>query len=213
MHVSAEVGCQIRLGYLPHSSQTCLPLGHCNQLVLVQLQIFGNYYHPQCSCNKVIFSQPSFILSMGGVCPSTCLEIPQADTTLGRHPLGRHPLGSHLPVRHPPGQISPADTPWKDTPPDGYCSARFASYWNAFLFRCMICVQSYIMLILYYHLGTLWDRRFKREQVSEGSGTCSIFESECWYHLHFKRSTTTHAKNWEINGWIGKNKNNYPFAR
>ena len=55
---------------------------------------------------------------------------------------------------HPPGQTSPrADTPsWVDTPPaqtfpwadipladtslaDGYCSWRYASYWNAFLYK------------------------------------------------------------------------------
>ena len=78
---------------------------------------------------------------------------------LGRHPPGRHPLP---PGRHPWADTSPhhADTPWADTtplrentplwadtpsphqtdtpppannPPDGYCSGRYASYWDAFL--------------------------------------------------------------------------------
>ena len=31
--------------------------------------------------------------------------------------------------RHPPGQTPP--------PPDGHCSGRYASYWNAFLFQNM----------------------------------------------------------------------------
>ena len=42
-------------------------------------------------------------------------EAPRADT-----PPGRHPPGKHLPSRHPP-------------PRDGYCSGRYAFYWNAFL--------------------------------------------------------------------------------
>ena len=76
-----------------------------------------------------------------------------ADTSLGRHPQGRHPQGRHpqtgTPLgRHPPGRHSLADTPRADTPSlgkppgqtppspqiDGYCSGRYASYWNAFLF-------------------------------------------------------------------------------
>ena len=71
----------------------------------------------------------------------------QADTLLGRHPTTTqtHPLSS----RHPPArQTTPPGRhpPWVDTPPharqtpprhpprDGYCSGRYASYWNAFLF-------------------------------------------------------------------------------
>ena len=58
------------------------------------------------------------------VCIPACTG---ADTPLGRHPSwadtlprqtphpGRHPLGRH-------------------TPPDGHCSGRYASYWNAFLY-------------------------------------------------------------------------------
>ena len=46
------------------------------------------------------------------------------DAPPGKHPPGRHPQD---PGRH---------TPRADTPPpaDGYCSGRYASYWNAFLF-------------------------------------------------------------------------------
>ena len=42
---------------------------------------------------------------------------PWADTPW-ETPPGRHPLG-----RHPP-------------PPDGHCSGRYATYWNAFLYSC-----------------------------------------------------------------------------
>ena len=51
-----------------------------------------------------------------------------------------HPTGS----RHPPGADPPgADTPREQTPPEqtprppryGHCCGRYASYWNAFLFR------------------------------------------------------------------------------
>ena len=57
----------------------------------------------------------------------------------GRHPLGRPLLATHpTHGQTPPGQISPLGQTfsWADTPPpaDGYCSRRYASYWNAFLF-------------------------------------------------------------------------------
>ena len=69
--------------------------------------------------------------SRGGRClgrhPTLWADIPPPRQTT--HPLGRHPpLGKHSPLgRHP----SPADTP----PPEGHCSGRNASYWNAFLFH------------------------------------------------------------------------------
>ena len=75
-------------------------------------------------------------------------DIPWADTLLSRHPqadtlpwadtsLGQTPLlGRHLLGRHPVGRhASWAGTLlWADTPWDGYCSGRYASYWNAFLY-------------------------------------------------------------------------------
>ena len=65
-----------------------------------------NYYRPQCSCGKIMFSQASVILFTGGV-----WQTPPPDIPLGRHPR-------------------------TDTPPtrDGHCSGRYASYWNTFLF-------------------------------------------------------------------------------
>ena len=54
----------------------------------------------------------------------------------GRHPLdrlGRHPPGRHLPGQAPPGRHPPRQTRQTPPPPaDGYCSGRYASYWNAF---------------------------------------------------------------------------------
>ena len=111
------------------------------------------YYRPQCSCGKVMFSQASVILfTEGGVCPGgECVwqtpprqTPPWADTLTP--PLARH---TPPPDRHradtPPGQTPPRQTPTWQTPPsqtppsrhpprDGYCSGRYASYWNAFLF-------------------------------------------------------------------------------
>ena len=52
-------------------------------------------------------------------CQSFCSQGPGgclADTPPGRHPHGQTPRGRHLPP-----------------PPDGHCSGRYASYWNAFL--------------------------------------------------------------------------------
>ena len=61
------------------------------------------FYRPQRSCGKVMFSQASVIL-LGGV---------------SQHTLGQTPPQAY--------------TPWADPPPDGQCSGRYASYWNAFL--------------------------------------------------------------------------------
>ena len=81
------------------------------------------HYRPQRSCGKVMFSQASVILLTGGVC----------QTPPGRHPLVRHtPPGSH-PLGRPPSWAD-TPTPGQDTlPADGYCSGRYASYWNASL--------------------------------------------------------------------------------
>ena len=95
-------------------------------------------------------------LRKGNVFTSVCQEFcPQCGgmsrrpppRTRGRHPLGRHPRtrgrspqtrGRHPPwadtpptrSRHPPDQ---RQTPSPHPPAHGYCSGRYASYWNAFL--------------------------------------------------------------------------------
>ena len=72
----------------------------------------NGYYRPQRSCGKVLFLHLSVILVTGGVCLSACWD---THTPLGRHPKAGTPY-------------------WADIPPaDGYCSGRYASYWNAFL--------------------------------------------------------------------------------
>ena len=86
----------------------------------------NNFYRPQRSCGKIMFSQASVILFTGG--------------GVSDRPLGQNPLS-----RHTPGQTP---YPWADTPPpaDGYCSGQYASYWNAFLFvilwQCPVCDHS-----------------------------------------------------------------------
>ena len=94
----------------------------------------------------------------------------------GRHPCGqtpltgRHPSQADTPHRQtPPGQTPPArqtppsgrhphqaDTPIRQTPPppDSYCSGRYASYWNAFLFLVMRLIQD--SLILCGHFLFVW---------------------------------------------------------
>ena len=108
---------------------------------------------------KVMFLQASVILSMGGVSASVHVGIPhtpspgadppeqtppRANTTLraDTHPSrSRHPPGSRHPP--PPG----ADTPWSRHTPESRhpppkagssiwsMSGRYASYWNAILFK------------------------------------------------------------------------------
>ena len=82
------------------------------------------------------FYRPQTKLQKGYVFTSVCQEFcPQEGSVV--HPLGRPPIGRHTPLgRH----TQWADTPPVQTPPgqthpqaDGYCSGRYASYWNAFL--------------------------------------------------------------------------------
>ena len=102
------------------------------------LDIYG-FYCPQRSCGKVMFLHLSVILSTGECLADT---YPWADTPLGRHPhWADTPLGH--PLGRPPWQTPRGKTPpWTDTPRQtlplspayGYCSGRYASYWNAFLY-------------------------------------------------------------------------------
>ena len=79
-----------------------------------------------------------------------CLSVHRGGC-VSQHALEQIPPGPTYPSmhwgRHPPGQTYPSMhwgryLPWVDisqhalgqTLPDGYCSGRYASYWNAFLF-------------------------------------------------------------------------------
>ena len=79
----------------------------------------------------------SVILFIGRGCLPQCMlgYTPWRDTPWRDTPWADTPrTDTHL----PPGQTSPwADTDQADTPlpADGYCSGRYASYWNAFLFE------------------------------------------------------------------------------
>ena len=106
-----------------------------------------NFYRPQRSCEGYVFT---------GVCLSTWGGLPQC--MLGYHtPLGADPPRSRPPWEQTPGADTPqsrhpprADTPWSrhtpraDTPRrDGHCCGRYASYWNAFLYKWIVyCLTS-----------------------------------------------------------------------
>ena len=79
-----------------------------------------NIYRPQQHLWKGnIFTSMSF-------CPRGVSTHCMQGYTTGHNPSGQTP---------PPSQTPP----WADTPsPDGHCSGRYASYWNAFLFE--ICI-------------------------------------------------------------------------
>ena len=90
-----------------------------------------SYYRPQRSWTKVMFLQASVILSTGGCLPQCMLGChPPLEQT--HHPRSRHPPGAYTPREHtpPPEQTPPqeADSGIRST------SARYSSYWNAFLF-------------------------------------------------------------------------------
>ena len=109
------------------------------------------FYRPQRSCGKVMFLHLSLILSTGVVWQTSPGQthpprqtLPPAQTPPWQtHPSGQIPTGEDTPWADTPH----ADTPSGQTPSgrqpslgrhpqpaDGYCSERYASYWNAFLF-------------------------------------------------------------------------------
>ena len=93
----------------------------------------------------------------GGVCLSACWDTtpPRADLLGADTPLEQTPPpGADTPQsRQPPRADPPEQTPprtkytpgTKYTPPKyGHCCGRYASYWNAFLFRINMCVLKII---------------------------------------------------------------------
>ena len=109
------------------------PCLHWQLLFVFQLSLFSCpiksfFYRPQRSWAKVIFSQACVCPRGGGAGGGV-----SASVHAGIPPQSRHPLGAD-----PPG----ADTPLprgRPPPPKADCSirltsARYASYWNAFLF-------------------------------------------------------------------------------
>ena len=77
-----------------------------------------------------------------------------ADTPLGRHAPGQTPP-SWADIPNPLGQTPLPRLGRHPAPADGYCSGRYASYWNAFLFcsmspvysSCMIAVTNVMLLL------------------------------------------------------------------
>ena len=122
---------------------------------------YPNFYRPQRSWAKVIFSQ-ACVCPQGGVCLSACWDIPPGTSPPEEqtppdqsHPTGTDPPPQTRPPREqalpwdqtPPGadpsrEQTPPRTrpPWEQTPPPPpgnssirSTSGRYASYWNAFL--------------------------------------------------------------------------------
>ena len=95
--------------------------------------ILNQYFHLVTVRNvvaaRLCFHRCLLFYSRGGVHPSMHWD---------RHPPCRPPPG-RPPGRLPPEQTPPAQCILGYTPPHthtgGYCSGRYASYWNAFLFK------------------------------------------------------------------------------
>ena len=105
--------------------------------------LLRHYYRPQRSWGKVMFLQASVILLTGGVCyPSMhCMLLlwPSVVVTFWLKAAfwyGLLGVGAEGHNRRPPHQKAITVAWWRPPPPpDGYCCGRYASYWNAFLFR------------------------------------------------------------------------------
>ena len=106
-------------------------------------------YRPQRSCGKVMFLPVSVILSTGG---GGVWKTPlPRQTPPGQTPLlGRCPTRADTPLgRHPRADYPPP-------PADGYCSGRYASYWNAFLFSILIYnVKSPIDVFTFHEINVI----------------------------------------------------------
>ena len=90
----------------------------------------SHFYHPQTKCL-------SFCPQGGGVCHTPGQTPPWTDTLLVRHPQadippGRHPLGSACWDTHTP---CPVLAGIRST------SGRYASHWDAFLFKTNCCLK------------------------------------------------------------------------
>ena len=105
----------------------------------------GNVFKPVC---QSFCSQGGYVCVFQHVLGQTP---PLADTSLAdtpwqtnpgqTSPRGRHLPGKHPSLgRHPPGQTPPLGRPPTTPPkPDGHCSRRYASCWNAFLLCLNVC--------------------------------------------------------------------------
>ena len=107
---------------------------------------FQHYYRPQTKFAKVMFLHVSVILSRGGI--PACLAVLQAHTRGGGRLRG---LAGGLQA-HTQGGVS--QHALSQTPPDGYCCGRYASYWNAFLFEIdkglLTCFPGFLLWITPY---------------------------------------------------------------
>ena len=115
----------------------------CRQVWLIDVLIeLFSFNRPLRSCGKVMFLHLSVILfTEWGRCLPQCMlgytHSPRKHTprsTPQKHtPLEAHPSPLETPPRSTPLGRHPSL--WADTSlADGYCSGRYASYWNVFLF-------------------------------------------------------------------------------
>ena len=131
------------------------------------IQFIAAFYRPQRSWAKVMFLQASVILLTWGCLPQCMLGYP----TRSRHPPEQTPWEETPPLEQTPREQTPprADTPQADTPEQtpteqtprsGHTpqeadssirstSGRYASYWNAFLFKNKIKDVKYIWLVVF----------------------------------------------------------------
>ena len=132
-----------------------------------------NFYRPQRSCGKVMFSEARVKNSVhsGGVGVYTSMHF-------GRHPPAQCMLGYTRPGQTPHGQTSPWQTPpWADTPslgrdpladtspgqtprplpPSSHCSGRYASYWNASLYFTITALSLVVLPTQYADCHSILD--------------------------------------------------------
>ena len=121
----------------------------------------SNIYRPQRSCGQGnIFTPVCHSVHTGGSA-SVHAGIP---TPPGTNPPGsRHPPRSRPPQEQTHTPPPREQTPWSRHPPPWEAdssiwsmSSRYASYWNAFLFRCMFLHLSVILFCWGMYLSMQW---------------------------------------------------------
>ena len=111
-----------------------------SNLLQIQITFTRNFYHHFWKiCKEATLLPSATKLRQENIFTPVCHSVHRrrvsTSVQAGIHPPGRPPPGQHLLPRK--------THPWADTAPpqaDGYCSGRYASYWNAFLLAGLIFV-------------------------------------------------------------------------
>ena len=110
-----------------------------------------------------MYSSSSFPSATVRLCFHRCLSVHRGRCTPTPPPRADTPWQAYTPLagRHPPGRQTPPPCRQTLPPAEGYCSGRYASYWNAFFFVRMLSYPVSDLVVLWkvsfwWHLLPPW---------------------------------------------------------